>query len=183
MPSVIKGLSRQLWIYNRARDFSLSLSTINIGVSTWTWFFFFFFPRPFILTRIDTFFFPPLSLLCCRGAVPKRRFARSGRLPVRPPSQSDEMLGISQVSRRAEKTRQRESIDLHARHTVTLSSLELGSRGFPVRWVASGKSLLSLTEWIFFDFFQFFFLSFKSVRDYVILSFVDADLVPSIFRR
>ena len=76
---------------------------------------------------------PPLSLLCCRGAVPKRRFARSGRLPVRPPSQSDEMLGISQVSRRAEKTRQRESIDLHARHTVTLSSLELGSRGFPVR--------------------------------------------------
>lgn len=32
-----------------------------------------------------------------RGPVPKRRVARSGRLPLRPPPQSDEMLGISQV--------------------------------------------------------------------------------------
>ena len=33
-----------------------------------------------------------------RGTVPERRAARPGRLPVRSPSQSDEMLGIAQVS-------------------------------------------------------------------------------------
>lgn len=68
MPSVIKGLSRQLWIYNRARDFSLSLSTINIGVSTWTWFFFFFFPSTFYSHTYRHVFFPPsLSPLLQRG--------------------------------------------------------------------------------------------------------------------
>lgn len=46
-----------------------------------------------------------------RGAVPKRRFARSGRLPVRPPSQSDEMLGISQVECDRSRHLQREEYE------------------------------------------------------------------------
>lgn len=181
MPSV-KGLSRQLWIYNvhhatRFLPLSLSLSTINIGVSTWTWF---FFSLDLLFSRIDTFFFP-LSLLCCRGAVPKRRFARSGRLPVRPPSQSDEMLGISQVSRRTrkvEKTRQRESIDLHVRHSVTLSIVEAWFTGVPGSMscaILSGKSrYLWVNEfsWIFLN-FSFFFNSFATI---LILSSVDVDI-------
>lgn len=43
-------------------------------------------------------FYSHRHVLLFRGTVPKRRVARAGRLPVRPPSQSDEMLGISQVS-------------------------------------------------------------------------------------
>lgn len=46
-----------------------------------------------------------------RGTFPKRRVARAGRLPVRPPSQSDEMLGISQVERDRSRHLQREEYE------------------------------------------------------------------------
>lgn len=138
----------------------------------------FFFPRPFILTYRHVFF-PSLSPLLQRGRSKAtlcsfRKAACSTTFTIR--RNAGNLTGKQTDEK--EKTRQRESIDLHVRHSVTLSIVGAWFTGVPGSMscaILSGKSrYLWVNEfsWTFLN-FSFFFNLFATI---LILSSVDVDI-------
>lgn len=157
-------MSRQLWIYNvhhatRFLPLSLSLSTINIGVSTWTWFF--FFPRPFILTYRHVFF-PSLSPLLQRGRSKAtlcsfRKAACSTTFTIRRNAGNLTGKQTDEKGREDEATWEYRFTCSPQRNSIHRWSLVHGGSRFDELRYPIGKVSLSLSEWIFLDFFEFFF--------------------------